>query len=247
MNRIRVESIAVSAARDRPLADGSQHPVSFPRQPSRAGRAREQAGLAFKRATDLLLAIVLLALLAPVLLPIALAVRLDSPGPALFRQRRVGRRGREFSMLKFRSMAVDAPPDLHRRYIEQLFDEKPGPSDSALRKLTGDPRVTRIGAILRKTSIDELPQLLNVLVGQMSLVGPRPAVAYELEYYRPRHYERFAVRPGLTGLWQVSGRGRLGLQTMLDLDVEYVRNRSLMLDLRMLLRTPKAVLNAFTA
>jgi lipopolysaccharide/colanic/teichoic acid biosynthesis glycosyltransferase len=192
-------------------------------------------------------AIVLLTGLAPALLSIALAVRLDSPGPALFRQRRVGRQGREFSMLKFRSMAVNAPPELHRRYIEKLFDEKPGPSDSALRKLTGDPRVTRIGAILRRTSIDELPQLLNVLVGQMSLVGPRPAVAYELEHYRPHHYERFAVRPGLTGLWQVSGRGRLGLQTMLDLDVEYARNRSLMLDLRMLLKTPKAVLDAFTA
>ena len=237
----------MSAARDTARTAGPRYPDSFPRQSSGAGRARERAGLALKRATDLLVAIVLVAVLAPALLPIAIAVRLDSPGPALFRQRRVGRRGREFSMLKFRSMAVNAPPELHRRYVEKLFDEKPGPSDSALRKLTGDPRVTRIGAILRRTSIDELPQLLNVLVGQMSLVGPRPAVAYELEHYRPYHYERFAVRPGLTGLWQVSGRGRLGLQTMLDLDVEYVRNRSLMLDLRMLLRTPKAVLDAFTA
>ena len=209
--------------------------------------AGERIGLAVKRAIDLLLAAVLLVLLAPEFALIVLAVRLDSPGPALFRQRRVGHRGREFSMLKFRSMAADASPDLHRRYIEQLANGRADPEDGELRKLTTDPRVTRVGAILRRTSMDELPQLLNVLLGHMSLVGPRPAVAYELEHYRVDHYERFAVRPGITGLWQVSGRGRLGLRAMLDLDVEYARRRSLGLDLLLLLRTPKAVLNAFTA
>jgi len=203
--------------------------------------------LALKRATDLVMAVVLLVVLAPALLLLALAVRLDSPGPALFRQRRVGLNGSEFQMLKFRSMAAGASPDLHRRYIEYLADEKPDSSDGSLLKLTADPRITRLGAFLRRTSIDELPQLLNVLVGHMSLVGPRPAVEYELQHYKPEHYERFAVRPGLTGLWQVSGRAQLGLQDMLDLDVEYVRRRSFLFDLGLLLRTPKAVFNGSTA
>jgi lipopolysaccharide/colanic/teichoic acid biosynthesis glycosyltransferase len=203
--------------------------------------------LALKRATDLVMAVVLLVVLAPALLILALAVRLDSPGPALFRQRRVGLNGSEFQMLKFRSMAAGASPDLHRRYIEYLADEKPDSSDGSLLKLTADPRITRLGAFLRKTSIDELPQLLNVLVGHMSLVGPRPAVEYELQHYQPEHYERFAVRPGLTGLWQVSGRAQLGLQDMLDLDLEYVRRRSFLFDLGLLLRTPKAVFKGSTA
>jgi lipopolysaccharide/colanic/teichoic acid biosynthesis glycosyltransferase len=203
------------------------------------------SGLMFRLAFDEVLACVLLLVLAPLLLIVALAIRLDSPGPVLFRQRRLGLHGREFPMLKFRSMVADAPTDLHRRYIGELAH---GPADEpGLHKLTGDPRVTRVGAILRKTSIDELPQLLNVIAGRMSLVGPRPAVAYELGHYRREHYERFAVRPGLTGLWQVSGRASLGLYEMLDLDVEYVRRRNLWLDLRVLLRTPKAVLQAQTA
>ena len=237
----------MAAARDRAMPAGSQLPASVPGQPLGTGRTRERAGLALKRTTDSLLASVLLVVLAPALLLVALAVRLDSPGPALFRQRRLGRRRREFRMLKFRSMTADASPDLHRYYIEHLAEAKPGPSDGALLKLTADPRVTRLGAFLRRTSIDELPQLLNVLAGQMSLVGPRPAVAYELEHYRSHHFERFAVRPGLTGLWQVSGRAQLGLEAMLDLDTEYVRRRSFLLDLSLLLRTPKAVFDGLTA
>jgi lipopolysaccharide/colanic/teichoic acid biosynthesis glycosyltransferase len=228
-------------------AGSTQFPVPIPDRYADDARRVRRAGWVLKRTIDLVVASIFLVLLSPFLLLIALAVRLDSPGPALFRQRRLGRDGREFSMLKFRSMAENASPDLHRRYIAQLAGEAPGPPDGPLRKLTGDPRVTRVGAILRRTSMDELPQLLNVLLGQMSLVGPRPAVAYELEHYRREHFERFLVRPGLTGLWQVSGRGRLGLRTMLDLDVEYVRRRSLFLDLKLLLRTPKAILDAFTA
>jgi lipopolysaccharide/colanic/teichoic acid biosynthesis glycosyltransferase len=236
----------MAAARDRAMP-GSQLPTSVPGQPSGTGRVRERASLTLKRAMDSILASVVLVVLAPALLLIALAVRLDSPGPALFRQLRLGRHGREFRMLKFRSMAADASPELHRQYIAELADGEPAASDGALLKLTADPRVTRLGAFLRRTSIDELPQLLNVLTGQMSLVGPRPAVAYELQHYRPHHYERFAVRPGLTGLWQVSGRAQLGLEAMLDLDVEYVRRRSFFLDLRLLLRTPKAVFDGLTA
>lgn len=207
----------------------------------------EPGRLAVKRAVDVAATVLLLILLAPLLLLVAVAIRLDTPGPALFRQRRVGRHGREFTVLKFRSMAAGSLPDLHREYIEKLARAKPGPSGGELRKLTQDPRVTRIGALLRRTSIDELPQLLNVLAGQMSLVGPRPAVAYELVHYEPHHFERFQVRPGITGLWQVSGRGRLGLREMLDLDVEYARTHSSTLDLKVLAKTPAAVLNAFTA
>jgi lipopolysaccharide/colanic/teichoic acid biosynthesis glycosyltransferase len=203
--------------------------------------------VAVERAVDIVVSLGLLIVLAPLLLLVALAVRLDTSGPALFRQRRVGRHGREFTLLKFRSMVVDSAPDLHRRYIEQLALEGPGRFEGELRKLTADPRVTRFGGLLRRSSIDELPQLLNVLVGHMSLVGPRPAVAYELEHYELHHFERFRVRPGITGLWQVSGRGRLGLREMLDLDVEYARTHGLILDLKVLVKTPKAVLDAFTA
>ena len=222
-------------------------PVVFPSSRSGADGTRARAERALKRVIDLLLATVLLFVLAPALLLVALVVRLDSPGPALFRQPRIGRHGRSFRMLKFRSMTADASPELHRHYIGQLANEAAQSTGGGLRKLTSDPRVTRIGAILRRTSIDELPQLLNVLAGHMSLVGPRPAVSYELEHYRPSHFERFTVRPGLTGLWQVSGRAQLGLQAMLDLDVEYVRRRSLIFDFTLLLKTPKAVWNAFTA
>jgi lipopolysaccharide/colanic/teichoic acid biosynthesis glycosyltransferase len=202
---------------------------------------------AAKRTIDVLLASVLLIVVAPIFLLIALAVRLDSPGPAFFRQRRVGRGGHEFMMLKFRSMRTDASPDAHRAYIAQLASGDAREPGTGLQKLTRDARVTRVGGWLRKTSIDELPQLLNVITGSMSIVGPRPAVAYELDFYREEHFERFDVRPGLTGLWQVSGRSRLGLFDMLDLDVEYARSQTLALDLRLLARTPMVLLRADTA
>lgn len=211
---------------------------------SRNGRARLPA---LKRATDVLLAIVMLVCLAPLCALVALAIRLDSQGPILFRQRRVGRGGQDFTMLKFRSMLADASAAAHHRYITELASGVVDASREELRKLTEDPRVTRVGAIIRKTSLDELPQLFNVLAGQMSIVGPRPAVAYELELYRAEHFERFDVRPGITGLWQVSGRNRLGFHEMLDLDLEYVRRQGLARDLWLILRTPLAVLRADTA
>jgi lipopolysaccharide/colanic/teichoic acid biosynthesis glycosyltransferase len=185
--------------------------------------------------------------LAPVLVLTALAIRLDSPGPVLFRQRRVGRGGREFTMLKFRSMSAHATSEAHHRYVTQLATGAVDAPSEDLRKLTHDPRVTRVGALIRKASIDECPQLFNVLAGQMSIVGPRPAVHYELALYRPEHRERFDVRPGITGLWQVSGRNRLGFNEMLDLDVEYVRRQTFAFDLWIILRTPLAVLKADTA
>ena len=191
--------------------------------------------------TDAAVAAVALIALLPLMAAIALVVKLESRGPAIFGQRRLGRYGEPFTVLKFRTMAQGAPSEPHRRYVAQLT-ELGTASDGGLQKLTSDPRVTRVGAILRKLSLDELPQLINVVRGEMSLVGPRPALEYELHYYRPEHFERFLVRPGLTGLWQVSGRARLGFLEMLDLDVEYVRRRSLRLDLRILWLTPRALI-----
>jgi lipopolysaccharide/colanic/teichoic acid biosynthesis glycosyltransferase len=190
---------------------------------------------------DAAVAAVALVALLPLMAAIALAVKLESRGPGIFGQRRLGRYSEPFTVLKFRTMVEGAPSEPHRRYVAQLT-ELGTASDGGLQKLTSDPRVTRVGAILRRLSLDELPQLINVVRGEMSLVGPRPALEYELRYYRPEHFERFLVRPGLTGLWQVSGRARLGFLEMLDLDVEYVRGRCLRLDLQILWLTPRAMI-----
>ena len=193
-----------------------------------------------KRAIDVIGAGTGILILSPVLLAIAVAIRLDSPGGALFRQERLGRDRRPFRVTKFRTMRPDASDALHREYIAKLAAGEV--TGDGLRKLTGDPRVTRVGAFLRSTSLDELPQLFNVLAGDMSLVGPRPALDYELEHYAPAHFARFAVRPGMTGLWQVSGRAEVGFTEMLDLDVEYVRRTGPGTDLMILVKTPVALI-----
>lgn len=200
-----------------------------------------------RRAIDLAVAVTLLVVLSPLLSLIALAVRLDSRGPALYRGTRLGRGRRPITVHKFRSMRIDASDDAHRRYVVDLLsgdadDSAPGDGRVVAFKLDRDPRVTRVGRFLRRTSLDELPQLLDVVRGDLSLVGPRPEVPYALEAYAPWHHERFAVNPGLTGLWQVSGRGDLPPRQMLALDVEYARTRTLWLDLRILVRTVPAVL-----
>ncbi len=199
-----------------------------------------------KRTIDVLLAAVLLVVLTPLLALIAIAIRLDTRGPVLFRQERCGRGRRPFMVLKFRTMHDGASPDAHRRYIAHLVsagvDAGPG-----LKKLTGDPRITRVGRLLRKTSLDELPQLVNVLRGQMSIVGPRPALPYELEHYQSEHFRRFDVRPGITGLWQVSGRNGVSFLDMLSLDAEYARTSSPRVDAMILLRTPLALVRGNAA
>lgn len=200
-----------------------------------------QAPWSTKRALDLCLGVTLLLLAVPVLLVAALLIKLESPGPVLFRQRRLGAGMEPFTMLKLRTMAVGAPAAAHRDYIACSAAGRAN-GDGHLQKLTDDPRVTHVGRVLRRLSIDELPQLVHVLSGRMSLVGPRPAIEYELPAYRPEHFARFAVKPGLTGLWQVSGRSRLGFLEMLDLDVEYVRRPTLALDLRIVARTPRALI-----
>lgn len=185
----------------------------------------------------------LLLLFGPLMLLIAVLVRVTSPGPALFRQVRIGYRQRRFVVLKFRSMYVDCDDAVHRDFVSRMLTgEDPRQAGTELYKLRGDRRVTPLGRVLRATSLDELPQLLNVLRGEMALVGPRPCLAWEVELYQPHHYERFAVRPGITGLWQVSGRSRLSMTEALDLDVEYVRRRGIALDMWILLKTLPAVL-----
>ena len=205
-----------------------------------AGEAAAGAARLARRALDVLLASMVLVCLLPVLLLVAALIKLDSPGPVLFRQRRLGRAMRPFTVLKFRTMSTDATSDAHARYIAEACAPQDDRNGSGLKKLTNDPRVTRVGRTLRRLSIDEIPQLFNVLAGQMALVGPRPAIEYELEHYEPSHFRRFNVRPGITGLWQVSGRSALGFKEMLDLDAEYATRATFGSDLRILARTPAA-------
>jgi lipopolysaccharide/colanic/teichoic acid biosynthesis glycosyltransferase len=204
--------------------------------------ARPRSG---KRLFDLVVASVCLILLAPVLVVVAVLIQATTPGPAVFRQTRLGRHGRPFVLYKFRTMYTNCADDIHREYVRKLLadDEPPVGGRSGLFKLEADPRVTRVGRVLRRTSIDELPQLLNVIRGEMSLVGPRPALPWEAELFGPNH-ERFLVPPGLTGLWQVSGRNHLTMRQGLLLDVEYVQRQTFALDLAILLKTLPAVLSA---
>ena len=188
-----------------------------------------------KRLLDLVLASLGLLATAPLWLAIMVAIRLDSPGPAIFVQERVGLRGRRFNFYKFRSMYVDAEG---LRAELQSSNEVSGP----VFKMRRDPRVTTVGVFLRRTSLDELPQLFNILKGEMSLVGPRPPLPKEVEQYRPSDAVRLSVKPGLTCLWQVSGRSSVGFDRWMEYDREYVYNLSLGLDIRILLRTVAAVL-----
>ena len=197
-----------------------------------------------KRALDIALASVLIVLAAPLLLLLWCLVRSTSTGPALFRQERLGRGMRPFTMLKLRSMYTDNDDRTHRDYVTTMLSAEEAKSrhrNNALFKLTGDPRVTPLGAWLRRTSLDELPQLINVLRGDMSLVGPRPMLPWEARLLAAPYRRRFTVKPGITGLWQVKGRSRLSMRTALELDVEYTRRRSVLLDLSILARTVPAL------
>jgi lipopolysaccharide/colanic/teichoic acid biosynthesis glycosyltransferase len=197
------------------------------------------------RALDVVGAALGLVVLAPVLAVIAIAIRLDSKGRALFRQERFGRDLEPFVVNKFRTMHRNASHEEHRAFVQRLIAgdaERHQRADEALFKLASDPRVTRLGRFLRRSSLDELPQLINVLLGEMSLVGPRPPLAYEVERYPPAAFGRFAVKPGITGLWQVSGRSELTFDEMIELDLEYVRRRSLWLNVKICLSTVWVVL-----
>jgi exopolysaccharide biosynthesis polyprenyl glycosylphosphotransferase len=189
-----------------------------------------------KRTLDLVLATVGLIGSLPIWLAIVIAIRIDSPGPAIFVQERVGLHGRRFRFYKFRSMYMDAEARLAE---VQSYNEMDGP----VFKIRKDPRVSKVGAILRRTSLDELPQLLNVIKGDMSLVGPRPPLPREVEQYRPGDIVRLSVKPGLTCLWQIRGRSNVGFDQWMEHDREYVRNISFWLDVRILVKTVLVVLS----
>ncbi|MDZ4803793.1 MAG: sugar transferase [Candidatus Eisenbacteria bacterium] len=189
-----------------------------------------------KRLLDIVGSSAMLGLLLPVFPIIALAIILSSRGPVLYRSTRLGKGGRPFSFLKFRSMVVDAHENRHSLLH---LNEVDGP----VFKLANDPRVTRVGGFIRRTSIDELPQLINVLRGEMSLVGPRPPIPDEVEKYEPWQRRRLDVTPGITCLWQISGRSKLGFNEWMRLDLQYIQHRSFKLDMKILLRTLPAVLS----
>lgn len=210
-------------------------------------RADNPLGAFARRCLDLLAASALILLFLPVMIAIAVAVRLDSRGPAMFRQRRVGYREREFTVFKFRSMRLDADEERHRQYISAMIGGNSAEAvedtgGETLYKLAVDDRITPVGRKIRSWSVDELPQLFNVVLGDMSLVGPRPAIPYEVESYPAWYAKRFAVKPGLTGLWQVSGRNQRTYEEMVSLDIDYAENRSLLGDIAILAKTPRAVL-----
>jgi len=198
-----------------------------------------------KRALDNFGSLMLLLILSPLLLLIAILVKLKSPGPVFFRQVRVGKRMKPFTMLKFRTMYTDADQAIHQAFVTQFIKSghQSEPSRPGVFKLTDDPRITPLGRVLRRTSLDELPQLWNVLRGDMSLVGPRPPLFYEVELYQPWHRRRvMALKPGITGLWQVEGRSLTTFDEMVRLDLRYAETWSLWTDLKILVATPAAVI-----
>jgi len=209
---------------------------------------RRKHSFAVKRLMDIVGSGVALIFVAPVFFVIGLVIRMSSKGPVFFRQQRIGQHGEPFTFLKFRTMHVNNDPALHQEYVRKLIagQAEPAPSNGnghGVYKIKSDPRVTRFGAFLRRTSLDELPQLINVLHGEMSLVGPRPPIKYEVDHYDIWHRSRLLeAKPGITGLWQVNGRSRVKFDEMVRLDIRYARRWSLWLDVRILLQTPHAVL-----
>lgn len=224
----------------------------------RPRRRRERAGVKdiapavpartyriLKRGLDIFGSLAGLLLLSPLLVGIAVAIKLTSRGPILFRQQRYGRSLQPFTLYKFRSMQANCDDSIHRAFVTRWMAAEGSPG---VNKIARDPRVTAVGGWLRRTSLDELPQLWNVLRGEMSLVGPRPCLRYELDQYQDWHRLRLLnVTPGMTGLWQVSGRSMVGFEEMVKLDLAYARQRSLWLDLKILLKTPGVVISGFGA
>jgi exopolysaccharide biosynthesis polyprenyl glycosylphosphotransferase len=229
---------------DNLIAEKQEVPEHYPLLPEEA--TEPNRGYVLKRGLDIAGAIVALLLLSPLMLVTAIAVALSSPGPVIFRQIRLGRRGVPFVFYKFRSMYCNADDRIHREYVARLIAGAEGANQGEpgkpLYKLKSDPRVTPVGRFIRKTSLDELPQLFSVLKGDMSLVGPRPPLPYEVERYQSWHLRRILeVSPGITGLWQVEGRSKTSFDEMVRLDLRYIRNRSLRLDLEILFKTVKVV------
>jgi len=229
------------------VVDGD-YAIATPRLFIPADTTRYFGGQArLKRAVDIVCASVMLLVGAPLMVIIALLVKRSGPGPVLFVQQRLGRDGRPFDFYKFRSMQHNSDDAIHRQFAAMFIngddDGCSGTNDGdPVFKMKQDPRVTAIGAWLRKTSLDELPQLFNILKGEMSLVGPRPPISYEIENYQPWHMERLKAVPGLTGLWQVSGRSSVSFDDMVRMDIRYINDWSIWKDLFILLKTVPVVL-----
>ncbi len=213
----------------------------------------------YKRLLDFSLSLLALILLSPLIIIIILLIKLDSPGPIFFKQDRVSVKRRVFNhtthwqkvtfrCYKFRTMVCNADQSIHQSYVKALINNDSSTmaalqgTDTQVRKLIHDPRITRLGRLLRKSSIDEIPQFINVLKGEMSLVGPRPAIPYEVEMYKPWHHRRLATKPGITGLWQVTARSTCDFDEIVKLDIQYIDQQSFWLDLKILLKTPLAIL-----
>jgi len=227
--------------------DGNGGPTDSTLYPDIKKTNGNRASRLIKRAMDIAGSLIALMVLSPVLIAIAVAIKLNSRGPILFRQERVGQYGKRFTFLKFRSMHFTGDHAIHKEYVKNLIAGSNGSEQaqgSKVFKLTNDPRVTSVGRFLRRTSLDEVPQFLNVLCGQMSLVGPRPPIPYEFQCYDLWHAQRLlAVKPGITGLWQVEGRSRVAFDDMVRLDLKYASSWSLWLDLKILVKTPGAVVS----
>jgi exopolysaccharide biosynthesis polyprenyl glycosylphosphotransferase len=209
-------------------------------------RSPQRLQSALKRLIDVTLGSIAVLLLSPLFAVVAIVIMLTSPGPVFFKQERIGMGGKRFQLYKFRSMYVNNSSEIHQEFVKQLIAGKTHSSgiETVPYKLTNDPRVTGVGRFLRNTSIDELPQLFNVIKGDMSLVGPRPPIDYEVEAYKVWHRSRvMEARPGITGLWQVLGRSRTTFEGMVRMDLNYIRHWSLWLDVKLLLRTPIAVIS----
>jgi lipopolysaccharide/colanic/teichoic acid biosynthesis glycosyltransferase len=230
---------------DHDISGRPSNPALYPDLSSRDNGRRSLLGI--KRLMDIVGSALALIICTPLFLMMALAIKASSKGPVFFRQQRIGQYGRRFTFLKFRSMHINNDPSVHREYVTKLIAgqaerEASNGKGEGVYKLTNDRRVTRVGKFLRRTSLDELPQLLNVLEGDMSLVGPRPAIPYEVAAYDTWHRRRvLEVKPGITGSWQVNGRSRVKFDEMVRLDLQYARSWSPWMDINILMRTPAAV------
>lgn len=239
-------SIACHMYPDQTVAQGTLDvSVFYPGQTADHPENR-QVALVAKRCIDIVGSLGAILLFSPIFIVLAILVKCSSKGPILFRQTRIGQFGKKFTFLKFRSMRVNNDATIHKEFITKFIagnGEKQQSGEAAVFKLTKDPRITPVGRFIRRTSLDELPQFFNVLMGEMSLVGPRPPLPYEFEVYDVWHRTRvFEVRPGITGLWQVNGRSKTNFDDMVRLDLQYARTWTIWMDIKILAKTPKAVL-----
>lgn len=212
-------------------------------------RSATQARIGYrriKRILDILVSITILTLLSPLLLFLAVGIKVHSPGPVIYRQKRVGKNGKVFEMLKFRSMRDGNDPNVHKQHVQSLIQNNIDPQQLGQQslKMAVDPRITGLGRFMRKLGLDELPQFFNVLKGEMSIVGPRPPLPYEVEVYTNWHKQRLAALPGITGIWQVMAHNKVSFEEMVHMDLDYIRQMSLGLDLKIMALTPIEMLKA---